>query len=118
MCCNPEEAIGQLAELHVSRILTSGLQPTALQGLHNLKKFVQLAAGKITILACSEVTPQTIEPLLQIEGLHEFHAALRRPVYSRMQYRGAATMGDENLDKEFTWDEADLEWIKGLRAKL
>jgi copper homeostasis protein len=118
MCRNPEEAIGQLAELHVSRILTSGLQPTALQGLHNLKKFVQLAAGKITILACSEVTPQTIEPLLQIEGLHEFHAALRRPVYSRMQYRGAATMGDENLDEEFTWDEADLEWIKGLRAKL
>ncbi len=79
---------------------------------------VELAGDKISILACSEVTPDTIDPLLEIEGLHEFHAALRRPVYSEMEFRGLATMGDESLDEEFHWEEADLEWIKGLRAKL
>ncbi len=118
MCSNPAKAIEQLAHLHVSRILTSGLRPTALEGLENLKTFVKLAGDKICILACSEVTSDTVDPLLEIEGLQEFHAALRRPVHSQMEFRGLATMGDENLDEEFSWDEADLELIKGLRYKL
>lgn len=118
MCKEPWEAIHQLAHLHVARILTSGLRPTALEGIEHLKTFAELANNRITILACSEVTPETIDPLLQIAGLQEFHAALRRPVYSQMEFRGLATMGDESLDEEFSWDEADLEWIKGLRAKL
>lgn len=118
MSLNPTEALHQLAHLHVSRILTSGMRPTALEGLENIKKFVELAGDKISILACSEVTPQTVDPLLEIEGLHEFHAALRRPVSSQMEFRGLATMGDEDLDEEFSWDEADLDLIKGLRAKL
>lgn len=118
MCRNPEEAIEQLAHIDVARILTSGLRPTALEGLENIKRFVELAGDKISILACSEVTPDTIDPLLGINGLHEFHAALRRPVYSEMEFRGLATMGDEKLDSEFHWEEADLNLIKGLRAKL
>ncbi|MBK7870643.1 MAG: copper homeostasis protein CutC [Saprospiraceae bacterium] len=118
MCREPWEAIQQLADLGVKRILTSGLRPTALEGINHLRTFVELAGDRISILACSEVTPDTIDPLLEIQGLQEFHAALRRPVYSQMEYRGAATMGDENLDEEFMWHEADLEMIKGLRKKL
>ncbi len=118
MCREPEQAIEQLAQLGVARILTSGLQPTALQGIHHLRSFAEIAAGRLSIMACSEVTPATIDPLLEIEGLREFHAALRRAVYSQMQYRGAVTMGDENLDEEFTWHEADSELIRGLRKKL
>ncbi|MFN7119562.1 MAG: copper homeostasis protein CutC [Saprospiraceae bacterium] len=118
MCKDPWEAIPQLIHLHVARILTSGLRPTALEGIEHLKTFAELAGNKISILACSEVTPETVDPLLAINGLHEFHAALRRPVYSEMEFRGLATMGDESLDEEFTWDEADLTLIKGLRAKL
>lgn len=118
MCKDPWEAIQQLAHLHVSRILTSGLKPTALEGLEHLRTFAELAGDKISILACSEVTPETIGPLLELPNLNEFHAALRRPVYSQMEFRGLATMGDENLEEEFTWDEADLALIKGLRTKL
>lgn len=118
MCREPWAAIGELAQLGVKRILTSGLRPTALEGINHLRTFTELAGDQISILACSEVTPDTIQPLLEIEGLHEFHAAVRRPVYSQMAYRGYATMGDENLDEEFMWHEADLELIKGLRQKL
>lgn len=118
MCREPWEAIQQLTDLGVKRILTSGLRPTALEGIHHLRTFVELAGKSISILACSEVRPDTIDPLLEIKGLQEFHAALRRPIYSQMEYRGAATMGDEQLDEEFMWQEADLELIRGLRKKL
>lgn len=118
MCLEPIKAIFQLAELGVSRILTSGQCPTALAGINHLRNYVQLAGEHISIMACSEVTPETIDPLLEIKGLNEFHAALRRPVQSRMQFRGFTPMGDEQVEAEFQWDEADLDLIKGLRAKL
>ncbi len=118
MCREPWTAVGQLANLGVKRILTSGLKPTALEGIQHLRTFVELAGDQISIMACSEVTPATIDPLLEIEGLHEFHAAVRQPVFSQMAYRGSATMGDEHLDEEFMWHEADLDMIKGLRKKL
>ncbi len=118
MCKDPWEAVHQLAHLHVTRILTSGLKPTALEGKDHLKAFAELAGNQISILTCSEVTPDTIDPLLEIPGLNEFHAALRRPVYSQMEFKGLAPMGDESIEEEFMWDEADLEMIKGLRRKL
>lgn len=118
MSLNPQEAIGQLAHLGVSRILTSGLRPTALEGLEYFKTFAKLAGDKISIMVCGGLLPENIEPLLEIEGLHEFHAAVRHKVSSQMEFRGLATMGDEDLDEEFSWQEADLDLIKGLRVKL
>ncbi|HMO39476.1 MAG TPA: copper homeostasis protein CutC [Saprospiraceae bacterium] len=118
MCREPWLAIGQLAELGVQNILTSGLRATALEGIGHLRTFVALAGERLTIMACSELHPDTIDPLLEIEGLQAFHAALRRPVHSQMSFRGLAPMGDENLEAEFSWHEAKLEWIEQMRQKL
>lgn len=118
MCIEPHVAIGQLADLGVKRILTSGQHATALDGINHLRAYVELAGDLISIMACGGVTPDTVAPLLEIAGLHEFHAALRRPIQSKMQFRGFTPMGDEQIEAEFQWDEVDLDLIKSLRAQL
>ena len=51
VCRNPEEALEQIIELGCNRILTSGQQSTAEQGIPLLKELQQRAAGRITLLA-------------------------------------------------------------------
>ena len=47
VCRNPDEALEQIIELGCERILTSGQQPTAEQGIPLLKKLHRQAAGRI-----------------------------------------------------------------------
>ena len=50
-CNNPHEALNQLISLGIERVLTSGQQPTAEQGIPLLKELNALADSRITILA-------------------------------------------------------------------
>lgn len=51
VCRNPQKALEEIIELGCNRILTSGQQPTAEQGIGLLKELQGLAAGRITLLA-------------------------------------------------------------------
>lgn len=51
VCRNPQEALEQIIELGCNRILTSGAQATAEQGIPLLKKLQQQADGRIILLA-------------------------------------------------------------------
>ena len=118
MCHSPFQAIDQLAELGVKRILTSGQQPTALQGKSNIKSFVLYAGDRIGIMACGELLPENIGALLDIQGLTELHSAARREVQSQMSYTGAVNMGDESVQDEFRWQEVDEVLVQGMRDVL
>ena len=83
---NPEEALETLIDLGFDRILTSGQQPKAIQGAHLLAQLNRQAAGRIILMAGSDVTEQNIRELQEITGLHEFHFSGREPQPSAMQY--------------------------------
>ncbi len=118
MCREPEEALEQLAAQGVSRILTSGQRPTAVEGLPLIARLAAQAGDRIRIMACGNLLPQTIGPLLAVASLQEFHAAVRKPVASNMQFRGHVNMGDEAVEAEFSWQEVDETLVRGLREKL
>jgi copper homeostasis protein len=118
MCREPLRAIDQLADAGVQHILSSGQQPSAALGLDNLRRFARHAGARITVMACGGLLPDNIAPLLEIEELQAFHAAARRRVRSDMQFFGATTMGDEALEEEFQWHEADADIVAGLRAAM
>ena len=118
MCRDPLAAIDLLAEAGVSRILTSGQQPTALEGRHNLERFARRAAGKLIIMACGELLPDNISTIRDIEGLQEFHSAARAEVLSQMRYRGTVNMGDEAASAEFSWQEVDAELVSRMKVVL
>ncbi len=118
MCRNPLAAIDQLAALGVKRILTSGQQPNAQEGKANIRRFVEYAGSRITIMACGELLPENIGNLMDIDGLTELHSAARKEVESRMQYTGSVNMGDESVQEEFRWQEVDEELVRGMREVL
>jgi len=71
---NPEEALEQLIDLGVSRILTSGQQPKAIDGLKTLKKLKQQAQYRIIILVGSGISSNNAK-LFKDEGFDEIHAS-------------------------------------------
>ena len=118
MCCKPEEALEQLIELGVARILTSGQEPNAIEGKENIARFLQIANGRIQLMAGGGVRPKSIHQLLEIEGLNEYHSSARNMVESRMQYRGDTPMGSEAANAEFQWSEVKEEMVRAMQEQI
>ena len=99
-CNDPRRALAQLIELGVDRVLTSGQQPTALEGVPLLKELNALAADRIIILAGCGVTETNIKHIADATGVGEFHFSARVPVKSRMEYMNPDVyMGAKDADE-------------------
>ena len=83
---NPEQALEDVIALGFDRILTSGQQPKAEQGIDLLAKLNRQADGRIILMAGSGVTEQNIRRIREATGLTEFHFSGRESVDSTMQY--------------------------------
>ena len=83
---NPEQALEDVIALGFNRILTSGQQPKAEQGIDLLTKLNPQAAGRIILMAGSGVTEQNIRRIREATGLTEFHFSGRESFESGMQY--------------------------------
>ncbi|TDY12641.1 copper homeostasis protein CutC [Meridianimaribacter flavus] len=78
---NPEEALEQLINLGIERVLTSGLQPSAEKGINTLKKLNEKAKGRITILAGGGINQNNAKRFKEI-GLKEIHASASSTIES------------------------------------
>lgn len=83
---DPQRALEEIINLGFDRILTSGQQPKAVQGVELLAKLNRQAAGRIILMAGSGVTEQNIRDISEATGLHEFHFSGRESRPSAMQY--------------------------------
>ena len=70
----PLESIKTLLELGVHRLLSSGQQPTALQGLACLKQCLDLAQGHMSIMPGGGVRPVMIQDFVEA-GFTDIHAS-------------------------------------------
>jgi len=61
----------------VDRILTSGLQPTALQGCELLNNLQFKFGERVEILAGSGINVDNIETLRERTGIHQFHGSCK-----------------------------------------
>ncbi len=87
VCRNPQRALEEVIGLGCHRILTSGQQPDAVQGIPLLKELQEQAAGRIILLAGCGVNENNIARIAQETGIHEFHFSAREPIESGMRYR-------------------------------
>ncbi|MBR6031946.1 MAG: copper homeostasis protein CutC [Bacteroidaceae bacterium] len=77
VCAQPLEALEQIIALGCHRLLTSGQAPTAEQGIPFLRKLVEQAAGRISIMPGAGVNPQNAYRILSETGAREIHGSLR-----------------------------------------
>ena len=94
VCRNPHRALEDIIGLGCDRILTSGQQPTAEQGIPLLKELQQQAAGRIILLAGCGVNEQNIARIARETSIQEFHFSARENIESGMRYRNpSVSMG-------------------------
>ncbi len=113
MCRSSSEALEQLIELGATRILTSGLQQTALLGADKLAEIIRQANNRITILVGSGVKPDNIAQIAQKTGAKEFHFSARKEFASPMTYKNNnINMGGVSGIPEFSRFYSDIDTIK------
>lgn len=87
MCKNPEEALEELIEIGVDRVLTSGAQNKAIDGKSLLNKLVKQAGKRIIIMPGSGIRANNISEIIEKTGAREFHASERKTLGSKMTFR-------------------------------
>lgn len=96
-CREPLRALEQLIDLGCTRILTSGQQPSAPQGMALIAELVKAAGNRIVIMPGSGVRKENIRQLAEETGAVEFHSSLRGTQRSVMQFvHPAFAQGDES----------------------
>ncbi len=95
-CKKPVKSMYKLAELGVDRILTSGQQPTAIEGAELITKLASKNQGKLQLMAGSGVAPDNVMQLIDC-GVDAVHFS----AYKKIKGTDNAQMGAEyKLDEE------------------
>ena len=97
---NPQKALEDIISLGCDRILTSGQQPKAVEGVALLAELKKIAAGRIILLAGCGVNEDNIRTIFDATDIHEYHFAARVNVPSKMKQLNANVyMGAEGADE-------------------
>ena len=87
---NTSQALEDIIEIGCERILTSGLQPTALEGAETIAALIKQAAERIIIMPGSGVRSENIIELVKKTAAVEFHTSARMNIDSKMEYKNEA----------------------------
>jgi copper homeostasis protein len=85
-CLDPFEALDQLIQTGCERILTSGQQPAAPDGVELIAQLNKAAEERIIIMPGSGVRKDNIKMLAEKTGCMEFHSSLRDKTSSKMEF--------------------------------
>lgn len=114
---DPFRAIDQLVELGFDRVLTAGLNNTAIEGLDMIKKMVQYAGDRIEIMPGGG-TPWNVDALLE-SGCRSVHMAAFTTRYdTSTQHRPFIYYGMSLYPPEDRYDLVDHNVVQNVRAHM
>jgi copper homeostasis protein len=102
MTRDPAAALEALVALRVERVLTSGQEATALEGLPLIAALVRQAGGRISVMPGGGITPRNISRIAHGSRAQEIHVAALVPSDSAMRFRRESVfMGGELRAPEY-----------------
>ncbi len=115
MTCDPHQALEDLIDLGVDRVLTSGQESSALEGLDLITALVQQAKGRISVMPGGGINARNLSKIVAQSGVGELHMSVRSAVDSRMTYRNLRPkLGGALHPPEFTRLVTDADRVKTL----
>lgn len=112
---NLSEALEQLIDLGVAKVLTSGGCNTALEGAARISALVKQARGRIGIIAGGGVRENNVHEVLTLSGVDEVHARISSIVGGNSPSRSPQLKLRRRLpDKESAWEELDEARMRDL----
>ena len=108
---NPKEALEQLIQLKINRVLTSGQQESSQKGITLLKKLQERAINRITVLPGGGINLNNAK-MFKDAGFSEIHlSALKTEVVNKLP---AVSMNSNKLFDETIKTYSDLATIKKI----
>lgn len=119
VCRDLPKALEALIACGVDRVLSSGGESTALQGVESLAHLMRIAQGRISIIAAGSIKPENAREIVHRTGVCEVHAGLRRSLPGIMHFRSEkVSFGPIPGDQRITVREMDVrelvEAVSGL----
>jgi copper homeostasis protein len=112
---DPYTALETLIELGFSRVLTSGQEPSVLEGIDLLAELVHLAGDRIVVMPGCGITPRNIHKVHTQCGARELHIVGNQATASAMQYRNPRVfMGTELRSSEVSRSQTSAEQIREM----
>ncbi|XP_078421183.1 copper homeostasis protein cutC homolog isoform X1 [Cetorhinus maximus] len=117
MVHDPMTALECLISLGFERVLTSGCDSTALEGLPTIKRLVEQAKQRIIVVPGGGITERNVQRILEGSGAQEFHCSARSSRDSLMKFRNSSvSMGASLTPPEYSVKVADICRIKTIIA--
>jgi copper homeostasis protein len=110
----PFDALEALIDLGVTRVLTSGQEPTALEGAALIRRLIGRAAGRIEVLPAAGINPSSVAEVVALTGCDQVHGSLR----AAMQDRSTAARPRLRFGAEDGFDVTCAERVRQVRAIL
>lgn len=115
VCREPSQALEDLVEIGIDRVLTSGQQPTAIAGAKLIESLVEQAEGRISIMACGSLDEQNIADVVRNTGVHDVHFTAFEDSQSKMEFRSEIiSMGREGARSEYIRRVTSLEKVRNM----
>lgn len=89
MTPDPRAALEDVIKLGAARVLTSGQEGSAYEGMDLIAELVRLAAGRVVVMPGGGITPRNVRRIVQTTGVTEVHLSARSGVESGMVYRNS-----------------------------
>jgi len=113
---DPEQALDQLMGLGVDRLLTTGQEPTILEGLELVAALARRAGGRLIVMP-GGVNERNVARVVQATGATEVHVTGTRAVESAMRHRNERVfMGGILRPAEYSREVTDPDSIRRLRG--
>src|SRR5688572_13530676 len=116
MTRDPFEALEDCIEAGFDRILTSGHQSKAVQGIPVIRKLIEKANGRIAIMPGSGVNEETVKEIVSNTGASEIHFSATVFRDSLMTFQNKAIAMGLEEGSEYKLRMVDPERIRKIRS--
>lgn len=109
------DSLEKLISLGVDRILTSGQEPSVLEGADLLAELVKRAGDRIIIMPGCGINERNFGKIQRLVGAKEYHVHPTRSYKSRMEFHpGHIFMGGQLRQSEFSLSETDPDRVSSF----
>ena len=110
---DPFRSLDDIIGLGVERLLTSGQEPSVLEGVELIAELVRRAGDDIIIMPGAGITEKNLPRIMRETGAREYHLTGSAPVQSKMGFRNERCfMGKALYPPEFSLKTANADKIR------
>jgi len=111
-------ALDDLIEIGATRVLTSGGKKSAVDAMPTLAQLVQHAKGRISVMACGELSAASVKAVISYSHVSEVHAGPGTTVTSAMKFRNQKIAMGTLSDGEYQHQVVTEGSVRDLRTAI